>query len=348
MDPRSSCSLLYRTCSLVVVLCALHISIMLVFCLRDTGTESDHAHRHRHVHRIPQPRGASVRMNTRIATTVATTTDQQELERCPEVSPLLVGAVRVDFSQKVNLTEVKHNPQLSDGGRYKPRECVSLHKVAIIIPFRHREQHLEYWLYNLHPVLQRQQLEYTVYVIQQDGEDIFNRAKLLNVGYIEALKNYDYECFVFSDVDLIPLDDRNLYHCFEQPRHLAVSMDKFGYRLPYNQYFGGACAMSKEQFLKINGFPNNYWGWGGEDDDIYNRLSFRGMSISRPDAVIGRCKMLRHERDRLNEPNPKRFDQIAHTRETMGSDGINSLSYRVVKIEKDKLFTRIIVDIGKP
>lgn len=42
-------------------------------------------------------------------------------------------------------------------------------------------------------------------------------------------------------------------------------------RLPYNQYFGGVSSLSKEQYLKINGFPNNYWGWGGEDDDIYNR-----------------------------------------------------------------------------
>lgn len=42
-------------------------------------------------------------------------------------------------------------------------------------------------------------------------------------------------------------------------------------RLPYHQYFGGVSAMSKDQYLKINGLPNNYWGWGGEDDDIYNR-----------------------------------------------------------------------------
>ncbi|MEQ2199076.1 hypothetical protein XENOCAPTIV_024192, partial [Xenoophorus captivus] len=63
-----------------------------------------------------------------------------------------------------------------------------------------------------------------------DGDQIFNRAKLLNVGYMEALKEYDYNCFVFSDVDLIPMDDRNTYRCFSQPRHLSVSMDKFGFR----------------------------------------------------------------------------------------------------------------------
>lgn len=43
-----------------------------------------------------------------------------------------------------------------------------------------------------------------------------------------------------------------------------------------------------------------------------------------------------------------RFDRIAHTRETMYKDGINSLSYKVVKTEKFDLFTKITVDVGKP
>jgi hypothetical protein len=33
-------------------------------------------------------------------------------------------------------------------------------------------------------------------------------------------------------------------------------------------YFGGVSALSPLHYLKMNGFPNNYWGWGGEDDDI--------------------------------------------------------------------------------
>lgn len=65
----------------------------------------------------------------------------------------------------------------------------------------------------------------------QHGEDTFNRAKLLNVGFLEALKeDATYDCFIFSDVDLVPMDDRNLYHCGDQPRHFAIAVDKFGFR----------------------------------------------------------------------------------------------------------------------
>ena len=37
-----------------------------------------------------------------------------------------------------------------------------------------------------------------------------------------------------------------------------------------------------------------------------DRLAFRGMSVSRPNAVVGKCRMIRHSRDKKNEPNPQR------------------------------------------
>lgn len=220
--------------------------------------------------------------------------------------------------------------------------------MAIIIPFRNRHEHLIHWLFYLHPILIRQQLDYGVYVINQDGDGVFNRAKLMNAGYTEALKHYGYECFVFSDIDLVPLDDRNLYRCFDQPRHLAVAMDKFNFRLPYKNFFGGVSSLSKQQFEKINGFPNSYWGWGGEDDDIYSRIIYSGMQVSRPDSVTGKYKMVKHQRDLHNEPNPKNPDKLGQTRRDMKTDGINSLQYSVKETVKHKLYTYITVDIQAP
>ncbi|XP_051266749.1 beta-1,4-galactosyltransferase 1 [Dicentrarchus labrax] len=272
------------------------------------------------------------------------------LELCPDTPPQLVGPLYVDFKNKQTLDEVREKvgSSLQKGGRYKTPDCISRQKVAIIIPFRNRHEHLKHWLFYLHPILMRQQLDYGVYVINQDGEGVFNRAKLMNTGYFEALKEYDYECFVFSDIDLVPMDDRNLYRCFDNPRHLAVAMDKFNFHLPYKTYFGGVSSLSKSQFLKINGFPNSYWGWGGEDDDIYKRIVFHGMSISRPDSVIGKYRMIKHVRDLHNEANPHNPDKLRKTHSTMDKDGINSLKYTVKEIVKDVLYTFISVDIQAP
>ncbi|XP_067245955.1 beta-1,4-galactosyltransferase 1 isoform X2 [Chanodichthys erythropterus] len=349
-DAAVNFSLLHRTCSLVVVLCLLHISVTIIYYMRNSDSRQAFVQNQQspQIHRKLTEQKVTTE-DIRPPSPINVTKTERKLETCPDNPPHLVGALRVEFSDPVTLDLVRsENPALQPGGRFKPTDCIAQQKVAMIIPFRNRDEHLKYWLYYLHPILQRQQLDYGVYVINQGGEETFNRAKLLNIGYAEALKEYDYDCFVFSDVDLIPMDDRNFYKCYNQPRHLSVSMDKFGFRLPYNQYFGGVSSLSKEQFLKINGFPNNYWGWGGEDDDIYNRVTSRGMSISRPDGIIGRCRMIRHDRDKQNDPNPQRFDRIAHTRETMTRDGINSLTYTVVQIEKDQLFTKITVDVGKP
>uniref|UniRef100_A0A8C8S8A2 Beta-1,4-galactosyltransferase n=1 Tax=Pelusios castaneus TaxID=367368 RepID=A0A8C8S8A2_9SAUR len=261
---------------------------------------------------------------------------------------LLLGRLLIEFTSPMSMERVqRENPDVREGGKYVPLDCQPRQKVAILIPFRHREHHLRYWLHYLHPILRRQKVAYGIYVINQET---FNRAKLLNVGFLEALKDEDdYGCFIFSDVDLVPMDDRNLYRCYEQPRHFAIAMDKFtGRELPYAGYFGGVSGLSRSQFLKINGFPNEYWGWGGEDDDIFNRISLNGMKVSRPDVRIGRYRMIKHERDRHNEPNPQRFTKIQNTKLTMKRDGISSLQYRLVELTRWPMYTNVTVDIGKP
>ncbi|XP_063292831.1 beta-1,4-galactosyltransferase 3-like [Pelobates fuscus] len=269
------------------------------------------------------------------------------LPYCPETSPFIGGPIRVTLPELLTLKDVsRKNPYVTEGGRYKPPDCESTHKTAVIIPHRNREQHLKYLLYYLHPFLQRQQLNYGIYIIHQAGNYTFNRAKLLNVGFKEAMKDEDWDCMFFHDVDLIPEDDRNLYTCDKYPKHASLAMDKFGYKLPYKSYFGGVSALSPEQYMKINGFPNNYWGWGGEDDDIAVRVSLSGMLISRPPVKYGRYKMIKHGHDKGNEQNPKRFNLLAKTRRTWKQDGMNSLQYTFISKELLPLYTNITVDIG--
>uniref|UniRef100_A0A669QQ22 Beta-1,4-galactosyltransferase n=1 Tax=Phasianus colchicus TaxID=9054 RepID=A0A669QQ22_PHACC len=138
-----------------------------------------------------------------------------------------------------------------------------------------------------------------LFVLNQDGDVEFNCAQMLNAASVEALKKYSCDCFVFSDVNLILMDDRNTYKCYS---HLK-------FRFPYNQYSGDVdvSGVSKEQFAKMSGFQNTSWGWGGEDDDTYSRLVFEAMGTSLPDAIIGKSRMIHPLHDQKNEPNPKRY-----------------------------------------
>lgn len=42
--------------------------------------------------------------------------------------------------------------------------------------------------------------------------------------------------------------------------------------LKNRRYFGGVVAFNQADFEAINGFPNTFWGWGGEDDEMYSRI----------------------------------------------------------------------------
>ncbi len=78
------------------------------------------------------------------------------------------GPIHVTFPSRLTFAEVERkNPLVVRGGRYRPPNCEARHRTAIIIPHRNREHHLKILLYYLHPFLQRQQLNYGIYIIQQ-------------------------------------------------------------------------------------------------------------------------------------------------------------------------------------
>ncbi|XP_073492967.1 beta-1,4-galactosyltransferase 1-like isoform X2 [Phyllobates terribilis] len=273
--------------------------------------------------------------------------ENHELPACPELPPYLTGPFIVKVNKNVTLMDImSENSYLQEGGRGKPQFCKAQQKIAIIIPFREREPHLIIWLHHMLPFLQKQQADFGIYVVEQIKNATFNRAKLMNVGYAESIKDYDYNCFIFSDVDIIPTNDRNLYRCSKNPRHMANSLDKFNFRLPYNTIFGGIVAFTKEQFLKVNGFSNRFWGWGGEDDELYNRVIAAGMKIDRPEPTIARSKAIFHRRDPGNEKTGKSFHLISKAAQFMHVDGLNSLEYDVIKRISNKLYTKITVNIG--
>ena len=56
------------------------------------------------------------------------------------------------------------------GGGWKPTGCRARQRVAIIVPYRDRLQHLQLFLHHTHPILQRQMLEYRIFVVEQVGD----------------------------------------------------------------------------------------------------------------------------------------------------------------------------------
>ncbi|XP_077966634.1 beta-1,4-galactosyltransferase 2-like [Styela clava] len=295
--------------------------------------------------------------------------EEYDLPLCPQKPPGLKGNLRrqdyLDLTpppfEKISID----NPRLSIGGRYTPKHCRPRYKLAIIIPLRGRIRQLQVLLAHMHPIWQGQQLDYTVYVMWQSGEHLFNKAKIMNAGFLEASKDRKYDCYVFHDVDMLLENDECLYWCptEDNPRSLSVYVDKFFYRYksytlkcrPSNirrtqtvPYFGGVVMVTKSQFMSANGFSNIYWGWGGEDNDLYLRLWNQGYQLHNPYGKSCSYHMIRHKKEKSNAENKGHFALMTHAITRMKYEGLNTLRYKRLSTKREPLFTNITIDVGQP
>jgi hypothetical protein len=159
-------------------------------------------------------------------------------------------------------------------------------ELYILIPFRARGQNLfreeQFKRFKDHMTkyfepLQSQNplISYKFIIIEQENDFPFNRGILLNIGFLECEKliTPKIKYYVHHNCDLFP-DFGKIDYSYTSPYDIR---DLFG----FNGGLGGICIMNRNTFKKINGFPNNYFGWGGEDTCVKNRSTNNNININR-------------------------------------------------------------------
>jgi hypothetical protein len=191
-------------------------------------------------------------------------------------------------------------------------------KLSIIVPYRNREEHLEIFLETIKEKINV--TNYDILIVEQDNKKPFNRAKLLNIGFDLKKDVSDYFCF--HDVDMIP--EEADYSYVSQPTHGFHAIKHLGYRLSANSNYGGVNFFNKEDFIKVNGYSNEFWGWGGEDNDLLFRVKSKGFPLHRR---LGKYDNLLHERAPKHTPEYKKNVERIETPYDYDSEGLNTLEY---------------------
>jgi hypothetical protein len=90
-------------------------------------------------------------------------------------------------------------------------------------------------------------------------------------------------------------------------------------------------------FTKINGYPNNFWGWGGEDDALMVRISNAGIhKIYYPEngSIIDFEGITLKEKLQIVNKNMLKREKLYHDIDTWKENGLSDLKYKILGREE--------------
>ena len=170
----------------------------------------------------------------------------------------LCGLIFLGFNVTLDERELILNEPKSV--KFDHRSSISKHKLAIVVPFRDRFDELLLFVPHISKYLMAKSIDFKIYIINQVDRYRFNRASLINVGFLVSANECDY--MAMHDIDLLPLNDQldYGYPLSNNPYH--VSAPGLHPEYNYKTFIGGILIVTKDTFLKTNGMSNRYWGWG--------------------------------------------------------------------------------------
>lgn len=213
-----------------------------------------------------------------------------------------------------------------------------MYENIIVIPYRNREKHLEYFITNTVPLIQRYLPNSKIVVVEQNEGKLFNRGALLNVAFREYKNKTKY--FFTHDVDINPtLECIKDYYMRE-----VDEVDVMGIYTSQANTLGGIIKIQDSTIHKINGFPNDIWGWGSEDKALQNRVEY--YQIKKEENLTNKEEhpnfLLRFNdvddriRSNYHINHNKQYNQFKHLSkeqklEVIMSSGLNNLKYTIVE-----------------
>jgi len=115
-------------------------------------------------------------------------------------------------------------------------------------------------------------------------------------------------------------------------------------------FLGGVISVSDKDFRKANGYPNNFWGWGGEDNALNRRFRDNLIRVEKPkEHVIDLEKLdLKEKLTKLKVDQTKELrkrEKLDEDRSNWSQNGLSNIKdkFKITKKLKAKNITHVKV-----
>jgi xylosylprotein 4-beta-galactosyltransferase len=96
--------------------------------------------------------------------------------------------------------------------------------------------------------------------------------------------------------------------------------------------------VANDLFEMVNGFRNDYWGWGGEDDEFYYNLMRFNVTIDLPphsfDTDSSNTFLDLHDSERSRDKERCKGQQLNTSKERSPNCGLKSIQYTIDKVQE--------------
>jgi len=201
--------------------------------------------------------------------------------------------------------------------------------------------------------------DFRIIIVEQGNNKPFNRGLLFNVAIKHFVKN-DEDELILHDVDTLPQKSViTEYYKPKMPHGMVLGI------YSYANTIGGITKLNKSTFMRVNGFPTNYWGWGYEDTIFKKRVDMakiKHVNVYTPktpsiesyftllDEPVGETGLYQKGQVCPNEIFTEYFDQISIEKKIkiIERSGLSTTHYRVLRhltLDNQPLVELITVDI---